>query len=267
MKGRLLPITLGLLLIFGQSIGACADEASIVQGLGEYAAAMESEQRDQRLQSFARAEQLFQQAIDSQLKTKGAANTELLVNLGNAALQAERIGTAIVAYRRALLQQPGHQRALQNLRYARSLLPDAVRVDQSTQLVDTLFFWKSMISRAQLKLLTAACFLLTATLLTVGFVFSFAWLRMVAMGFGLLWCVLFVSAWWDQSDPTTEAVVVFDEAYLYSADSENSSLRLADPLPNGTEVHILERRDRWLEIDVTGRTGWITSSKVEPISL
>lgn len=244
---------------------ALADEASISQALDEYAAAMDVGERDQRLQAFARAEQLFRQAIDRQVASHGVANTELLVNLGNAALQAEHFGPAIVAYRRALIRQPNHQQARQNLQFARSLLPDTVRVDQATQLVDTLFFWNSLISRSQLILLAAICFLLTALLLTVGFALGSAWLRLTGLVLGLAWSVMLVSTWWDRADPAAEAVVVVDEAFLYSADSENSSLRLADPLPNGTELRILERRDRWLEIEVAGRTGWINASQVETI--
>lgn len=243
-----------------------ADEASISQALTEYVAAMDVGERDQRLQAFARAEQLFRQAIDQQVSTHGVANTELLVNFGNAALQAEHLGPAIVAYRRALIGQPSHQQARQNLQFARSLIPETVRVDQATQLVDTLFFWNSLISRSQLNLLGAVCFLLTALLMTLGFAFGSAWLRLFGAGLGLAWCVMLVSIGWDRADPSSEAVVVVDEAYLYSADSENSSLRLADPLPNGTELRILERRDRWLEIEVTGRTGWINASQVETIT-
>lgn len=268
LKGLQLPLIFCLLMSMVQVVGshAMADEATIAQAVNEYSAAMDAEQRDQRLLSFARAEQLFRQAIDQQIESEGVANTELLVNLGNAALQAEHLGAAIVAYRRALIMQPSHQQARQNLQFVRTLLPDSVRADQSTQLVDTLFFWKSLISRSQLRLLTAVCFLFTAGLLTIGFVLSSGWLRLSGVGVSLMWCVLLGSLWWDRSDPSTEAVVVADEAFLYSADSENSSLRLADPLPNGTEVRILERRDRWLEIEVTGRTGWIHGSTVETIS-
>ncbi len=258
---HLLRLMLGLTVLIGNAVHA--DEGCITQGLSEYSTAMEASDRDLRLQAFARAEQLFNQAVDEQFEATGAVSTELLVNQGNAALQSEHIGPAIVAYRRALLQQPNHQRARQNLQFARGLLPESMRIDPTTQLVDTLFFWKSLMSRAGLTLLASCCFFLAASSLAVGYVVGLNWLRLIAVGLGLVWSVLMVSVWWDPNDPNHEGVVVVDDAYLYSADSVNSQLRLNDPLPDGTEVSIVESRDRWLEIEVVGRTGWIHASAIE----
>lgn len=239
-----------------------ANEAMLKQGLSEYTAAMESQDRNMRLQGFSRAEQLFRQAIAEQRQTKGMANADLLVNLGNAALQAEHLGAAIVAYRQALLQQPSHQRARQNLQFARGLLPESVRFDPSTQLVDTLFFWRLLLSRPHLNLIAGICFLLAAALLALSLIRRSAWLRLLALLVGMIWGILFVSLIWDPSYSQSEAVVVADEAYVHSADSAGSSLRIADPLPNGTEVRVLERRERWLEIEVGGRSGWLNASQV-----
>jgi len=240
-----------------------ANTTEIEQGLAEYAAAMESSDRNLRLQLFSRAELLFRQAVENQIAQSGAASTELLVNLGNAALQAEHIGPAILAYRRALWQQPRHSRAVQNLQFARGLLPDSLRAEQGSQWVDTLFFWKPLLSKLQLRLLAAASFWTAAVLLTVSIMLGLPWLRILALSLSLIWIVLLVSEWSEPLDPTMEAVVVADEAYLRAADSENSPLRLAEPLPDGTEVRILERRERWIEVEVCGRTGWLNASHVE----
>jgi tetratricopeptide (TPR) repeat protein len=240
-----------------------ASTSDIEQGLAEYATAMESSDRNLRLQLFARAEQLFRQAVEDQIAQSSAASTELLVNLGNAALQAEHIGPAILAYRRALWQQPRHARAIQNLQFARGLLPESLRADQDSQWIDTLFFWKQWLSRLQLRLLAAGCFWSAAVILTLSVIMGLPALRLLALTLGLIWTVLLVSDWWEPLAPTTQAVVVVDEALLYAADSENSPLRLADPLPDGTEVRVLERRERWIEIEVRGRSGWLSASHVE----
>ena len=85
--------------------------------VNRYAAAMDCEDRDQRLQMFSRAEQLFRQVIEGDGHYAPVQNADLYTNMGNAALQAERIGPAIVAYRKALALEPQHDQARQNLTY------------------------------------------------------------------------------------------------------------------------------------------------------
>ena len=104
------------------SISVSAQEASpgelLTRALGSYARALDIEDRDQRLEAFHRAEMLFGRVVES-----GSQSPELYANLGNAALQAERLGPAVLAYRRALLVEPSNSQARQNLEHARGLLP------------------------------------------------------------------------------------------------------------------------------------------------
>ena len=93
---------------------------------------METKDRHLRLEKFARAEQLFRQLIEGDAQQPPIHNVELYVNIGNAALQAERLGPAIAAYRRALALVPQQAQAQQNLAYARSLLPDWIRREEAT---------------------------------------------------------------------------------------------------------------------------------------
>ena len=66
------------------------------RAVAAYAAALEAEPRDARLEAFRHAERLF-----AKLEQDGAHNPDLYTNLGNAALQAERPGRAVLAYRPA----------------------------------------------------------------------------------------------------------------------------------------------------------------------
>ncbi len=166
---RWLAAALAAIVLVPGSLCAQAPQANRVEtAIQQYAAAMDCAERDRRLSMFARAEQLFRQIIDGDEQHPPIRNAALYTNLGNAALQAERIGPAILAYRQALELAPQHAQARQNLIYARSLLPDWARYDQSQGLIGSLFFWRSLLSEAQIKVLAAACFLLTALLLAAS---------------------------------------------------------------------------------------------------
>ena len=130
-------------------VAAGAESTQIERAIDAYTAALETTDRNLRLEEFARAEQLFRQVIDGDGQHAPVRNADLYVNLGNAALQAERLGPAIAAYRRALALAPQNAQARQNLVYARSLLPDWARREESIRLIDSLFFWRAMISRGR----------------------------------------------------------------------------------------------------------------------
>ena len=78
-----------------------AERTQVQRAIAEYTAAMETQDRHRRLERFARAEQLFRQTMEGSPQQSPVHNAALYVNLGNAALQAERLGPAIAAYRRA----------------------------------------------------------------------------------------------------------------------------------------------------------------------
>ncbi len=241
---------------------SAAEEAGLDAAIEEYSAAMEAQGRDERLRRFSRAEQLFRQAIEDPSTQAGA---DLFVNLGNAALQAEHVGSAIVAYRRALLLEPGHRQAKQNLRYARSMVPNGTGAEETSDLIDTLFFWQTLASREQIQLVAACFFLLAATLFSIGFAGKRSWLCSLALVPLSIWLLLLLSTA-PMGQTSDEAVVVSGDTILHAADSENSASRLSQPIPDGTEVKILQTRDRWTEIQIAGRSGWVLASSLQRVS-
>ena len=111
-----------LLLGLDSGPGLAQDlEATLHEAVSGYAEALDTEDRDRRLEKFRRVERLFTAVVD-----RADANADLYANLGNAALQAEHLGAAVLAYRRALLVDPDHSRARQNLEHVRGLAPDWV---------------------------------------------------------------------------------------------------------------------------------------------
>lgn len=228
--------------------------------IGEYSAAMDAKGRDARVAAFERAEQLFSQVVASVKESGGEPSASLLVNLGNSAIQAGNVGNAIVAYRLALKRDPSHAQATQNLAFARGALPDWARRESEAALVDTLFFWRNIYSNSQIYSLMGLLFLAAALLVAIGIAMKRPLLRNLAILPFVLWCILMTSIVLDRSQATSEGVINAEYSMLHSADSENSPLRLANPLPDGTEVEILQERDRWTEIRMSGKTGWVRSS-------
>lgn len=241
-------------------------EARIQRAVEQYALAMECENRAERLSRFADAEQLFQQIIVGDEEHRPVANAALYVNLGNAALQAEHVGQAIVAYRRALNLAPQHPQARQNLAYARSLLPDWARFDNTHSLVDSLFFWRGLLTSGQIRMAGAFCFLLAAALVAWGIARKAPLGRNLALLPLVAWIVISISLLLSADPSELHQAVVVTEATVYTADSENSPPRLAKPLPDGAELKLLQQRDRWSELQLPdGRTGWVLSSALKTI--
>ena len=241
-------------------------DARIESAIDQYTAAIETKDRNQRLETFERAAQLFRQVIDGDAEHPPVLNAELYVNLGNAALQAEQIGPAIAAYRRALALDPANAQARQNLAYARSLLPDWIRHEDTSRLIDTLFFWRTMFSRDQVFLFAAFCFLAAAILLGISSAKNQPVLRNLAIIPLLAWIIAGGSLWLDYKTAVHYDVVVIHETRVYTADSENSSPRLSRPLPSGAELELLQQRDRWSEVHIPGaHTGWVLTSAIEQV--
>lgn len=238
-------------------------ETLIQEGLEAYAQGLEGESRDARLEGFRRAELLFAEASD-----RGARSAALYTNLGNAALQAEHLGRAVLAYRRALSLAPGNLQASQNLTHARKQLPQWVPTPSEGGALDSFFFWHRSVSYDERALLASLCFLLTALLAAPAIVRRSTGLRNAALLPLLVFAVLVASLAFDPArSAAPEGVVVVGEVVARAADSANAPLRFAEPLPGGTEVRILEDRGSWLQVGLhNGRNAWVSASSVERVA-
>ena len=250
------------LLAFGSAASAEPPGTErLEQAVADYNRAMNTEERNLRLEMFRRSARLFAHVIEA-----GADNADIYTNLGNASLQGERIGHAVLAYRRALIADPDHARALQNLQHARSLMPSWVPRPQGGGLLDSFFFWHRTLSRDERNLAAASCFALAALLMAASIRFSSATPRNLAILPVLAWLALMASILLDPGR-VNEAVITADEAVARAADSTFAPSLLQAPLPGGTEVRVLERRSPWLRIRLAnGRDVWIAESSVAPVS-
>ena len=266
MRLRRLSVYLSLaslLLAFAAPASAASDpDAMLEEAIASYGRALESGDRDARLAGSRRAQRIFGALIEG-----GAENAALQTNLGNAALQAEDLGHAILAYRRALLLDPSHSRARQNLIHARSLLADWVPRPAEGGVLDSFFFWHEATSRAARSRIAAACFALACLGFAVATLMRSALPRFVAIPASCAWLALMVSLAFDPARAARdEGVVVASEATARSADSINAPSRFAQPLPAGSEVKILEDRGGWIQIELhNGRNAWLVASDVKRV--
>lgn len=258
-------VALGFLLLgFTAPAFADANDETLGEAVATYAAAMDSANRDLRLEAFRRAERLFARALE-----KGAQNAEVYTNLGNAALLSERTGMAVLAYRRALILDPDHARALQNLDHARSLLPAWVPHPDAGGVLDSFFFWHRTLSRDERSLAAALSFAAAALLLAASIRFNATGPRNAAVLPALAWLALLASLVLDPAAGTEQdAVVTADEVVARAADSAFAPSLFPAPLPGGVEVRVLERRTPWVQIRLAnGREAWITEASIAPVRL
>jgi len=227
------------------------------RGVQVYAAALETADRGARLEAFRNAERLFAAAA-----SKDRATAELHVNLGNAALAGERLGPAVLAYRRALLVEPTHPRAAQNLDHARSLLPPWVPRPEPAGLVEGSPLLRRLSDPGFLPFAAAGCFAMAALLLAVGIRLDRGGPRVWAAVFGLAWLGLLAwGAWGPQWTDPASAVVIAEEATARSADSALAPSALPQSLPGGAEVRRVESRSPWVRVRLAnGRDVWVLES-------
>jgi tetratricopeptide (TPR) repeat protein len=269
--GRCLVAVLLAVVTLVRPARAETNEQSLLlrEAVDEYQAALDCTDRGERLQRFRRAEMLFAQVAGGSSRGNDPScvvqNADLYVNLGNAALGAERLGPAIAAYRRALQLDPDHARARQNLIHARSLLPDWVPRPEEGGILDTFFAWTGQLAPHEQQVLAAVLFLVWAVLMAVAIRWRRTVWRNVATIPGLLWLVLVLMMVFHATKrDLAPAVVIVPETVARAADSVNAPARLRQPLPSGTEVRIIERRGEWSHVRLAdGRDAWVQHSNLE----
>jgi tetratricopeptide (TPR) repeat protein len=266
---RAAVLVTGLHVPFASGVGHAATPQEILdEAVSEYRAALDCADRDERLQRFHRAELLFRQLLEPQRENGVPRNADLYVNLGNAALGAERLGPAILAYRRALLMDPDHHRALQNLRHARTLLPESVPRPAEGGFLDTFFSWAVRLSHAERRNAAAVTFLATAVLLAIAIRWRQNAYRNIAILPALAWVFFAITLVLDaRRDQSQDAVIIVPEIVARSADSANAPARFSQPLVSGAEVRILESRETWCHVQLAnGRDAWLPSTSLETVS-
>jgi tetratricopeptide (TPR) repeat protein len=255
-----------MLMIAGQAAaGSRVDEQAILEeARAAYKAALATEERDQRLAAFNQARLQFDRLV-----TAGVSSADLFADLGNAALQAEDLGQAVLAYRRALLLDPDHPRARLNLQHARSLLPAWVPRPAGGGALDTFFFWHRTWSRAERAALAALAFAAAVLLVAAAVRWRRPLLRNFAVLPALIWLGLLTSLWLESDSATHQAVIITPGGEpALSADDPSARPVFSNPLPDGTEVTVVERREGWANVRLAddSRGAWVRSGSIAAVA-
>jgi tetratricopeptide (TPR) repeat protein len=238
--------------------GTASKGSTLEQALAAYGEAQATGAAADRPAAFARAERLFAAAAAD------TASADLWTNVGTAALQAEHLGTAILAYRRALALDPDHRHAQQNLVHARTLLPAWVPRPESGGFLDSLVAWQHAMAPAERRGAAALAFFAGAAMLGAALAGGSTALRVFAVVPMIAWGLLLVSGVAGAGDKG--GVIAAAETLARAADSRNAPARFAEALPAGTEVAIAQVRGDWTRIVLAdGRDAWVASSAVEPV--
>ena len=229
-----------------------------------YGEAHELTDPEARLARFTRSQRLMQQVISE----GQVVNADLFSNLGNAALGAQQVGRAILAYRRALQIDPGHAKAQQNLNHVRSMLPGWVPQPPTRTLLNTFFFWHQMLSRSGRALVAAICFAAAAVFLAIALRWRRRWARTAVALPAAAWIVMITFGLWTYFlDTGQDAVVIVPETIARAADSQGAPPRFAEPIPAGTELAILRYRADWAQVRLAdGRAAWVRTSALTRVN-
>ena len=225
-----------------------------------YQNALGETDRIRRTRLFTDAQQQLRSLVQQ------APNTpDLLTDWGNAALGAQDLGSAVLAYRRALSLDPGHQRAGKNLAWIRDRTPSWLPRPSTDSALDSLFFWHHSFSVVQRQLIGAAAFALAVLLMVPWSRTAQAGRRRLAIGLLAIWVASTGSALFSSSQDQA-GVIINDGSVLRSADSLGAPPAFGNPLPAGAELRILEIRDDWTRVELhDGTLGWVSSSHLAGI--
>lgn len=251
----------GIVLAEPNKLHALESDSDLKAAIDEYQTAQMLQDSQQRSAAFRRAELAFA----GLLKNGTAPSAEMYVNWGNAALQADKLGSAVTAYRLAIALDPNHQQAVKNLEFIRASLPEWARPEETTSpMIGQLLFWQVTYSSLQIYVFTSVMFLLGCILIAISIRFRITILRNIAVLPILVWAILLICEFSRApSQNENAAVFIADETTARTADSINASFAFASKIPAGTEAVVLESRTEWAQVELgKSKIGWVPRSAI-----
>jgi len=220
-------------------------EASYAAGI-----AMRSERPDEARTKFLESASQF----ESLLTTSDAAG--LHFNRANALLEAGRTSEAIAAYLSAERRLPGDSSIEANLAEARSRVVRVTDRPEPGMFERAQRLWSPIGSSVRT---IAAALLLWGAALGVMLGLRRAAVPLAALGIALA-ATCAIDA---LSERQSNAAVVAREAVLRKGNGEGFEPVLTEPLPAGTECHVIESRPGWIEVRCSAQVaGWLRDDAV-----
>jgi hypothetical protein len=221
---------------------------------------------------FQKAQQAFDSAqspddflrvagMYQQLVAAGIHSGAVFYNQGNAYMRAGRRGRAIACYRQAQRYRPRDPLLDANLRFA--IGSDQVRPPRP--LIEYVLFWQDWISypnKFRLSLLAAAIAAASglAGLVSRASVWNRAALAVLAITLAVGFSALYD---WYRFELVTHGVITSKSVVARKGNAESYEAAFTQPLVEGTEVLVLDRRGDWVQIQLApGQEGWVPSADV-----
>jgi len=215
---------------------------------------------------FAQAANGFDKVVKS-----GVSNGKLLYNLGNAQVQAKQIGSGIGSYLQAQRIMPGDSQLQSNLAHARTLVKDRFDSGGGILMEDVSDWWHLISFNSRLTLagmFWIAAWVIAAFLLHQPTAARHETARVLVRraAWGLAMCGVILGATvvsditaaqlWPQGVTTSDGVMV------RKGNGDGFDPQFAEPLSQGVEFRVLQRRPGWLLIRLgDGKSGWISATQ------
>ncbi len=250
-----------------RSTARCVILAAVVAGLPVVAGCSRGVEFE-LARKFQEAQEAFDRASDpagylavaamyQEILDRGIVSGAVYYNQGNAFMQAGVKGRAIACYRRAQRYRPRDAHLQANLDYALAGDGTAAR---RRPLVEYLLFWQDWISYPAKFYLAAAAACLTFALGLAILIVRRRLLARLALGGVVVTLLLLLSALYDwyRFDHLVHGVVVQKEVVARKGNAASYEPAFTEPIAEGTEFRLAERRGQWLLIRLAGdQEGWI----------
>ena len=250
-----------------------ASTALIERGLRAYERALEDATADPRATdaNLREARAAWIAARDA-----GADTAELHRAIGTVSLQLGDAGRAVLALRRAERLDPDDPRIRESLDAAQRRVGARVEPSFERRAAAALLFWRDLIERRTLLWIAAGLWGLGWVLLAGLPIAGRRAAKPLAVGSASLLALSILAggslagAWWYES-AGRDAVVVGSAAPAFRGPSAGVYDRaFQQPLPPGTEVRVIERRDGpgggWWQVELRdGRRAWVRADAIETV--
>jgi len=210
--------------------------------------------------NYSKAIQLYKQA-----ESLGFAPGGLYYNLGNAYYRAGDLGRAIAAYLKARQLLPRDSDVLENLNTARSQISDKIAVSSPPAALRQFLFIYYNFSVDELLWMTAITIAVFFVLLSIYAFWQNSIVKKITKFVVILLIIIGVTAaikYYNFSKHST-AVIITKEALVRSGPDKSYAEIFV--LHDGTEVKIIEKRDKAAKIKVDGKKGWVNLNDIEII--
>jgi tetratricopeptide (TPR) repeat protein len=218
------------------------------------------------------AAKFYEQAILSYEKIidqGGIRNAKLYYNLANTYFLMGKTGKAILNYHRAANLENDND-IEKNLNFACSQRKDQVAIKTQKRILQTLFFWHYDFN-LKIKFLMACIFWGIACICVTIMIWrgrKITPCMVTAVIFGIAAVCLISSIVIENRTQAQNigGVITTAQVIAYQGDSKNYPASFKEPLHDGTEFTLLEKRAGWLHIKLFDESdGWIPDQSAELI--